>query len=242
MNGMKALSAVAIALLLFFSLLFSLTATAQSLGGSPASMNRQQNQALLHDFTFMESAASIGRFVAADLIIELKGNRNYDLHEVSYPYGRPAVKLFVERLSEQFRTACGETLTVTSLTRPLNEQPTNAHDESVHPTGMAVDLRVPGGARCRDWLNSVLLSLEGTGVLEATRERSPAHYHIAIFPEQYERYVRNLRSDIREYIVLRGDALERIARRTGTTVSALTSANGLGGDRIYPGQVLRLPN
>ena len=205
-------------------------------------MNRQQSQALLHDFTFMESAARIDRFVGTELIVELQGNVNYDLHEVSYPYARPAVKLFVDRLSEQFRSACGETLTITSLTRPLDEQPTNAHDESVHPTGMAVDLRVPGSARCREWLNSVLLSLEATGVLEATRERSPAHYHIAIFPEQYERYVRNLRSDIREYIVLSGDALARIARRTGTTVSALTSANGLAGDRIYPGQVLRIPN
>jgi hypothetical protein len=238
MNGMKVSSVLAAA----FFFLFTMDATAQSLGGSPASMSRQQSQAFIHDLSFMESAARIGRFVAAELLVELKGNRNYDLHDVSYPYGRPAVKLFVERLAEQFRSACGETLIVTSLTRPLDEQPSNAHDESVHPTGMAVDLRVPGSGRCREWLNSVLLSLEGTGVLEATRERSPAHYHIAIFPEQYDAYVRNLRADIREYIVLRGDALARIARTNGTTVSALTVANGISGDRIYPGQVLRIPN
>jgi hypothetical protein len=238
MSGMKASSAITIALVL----LFSLKVDAQSLGGSPASMNRQERQALVHDFTFLSTASEISRFVAAELIVRLEGNRDYDLHDVSYPYARPAVKLFVERLSPQFRSACGETLTVTSLTRPLSEQPSNSHEQSVHPTGMAVDLRVPGSGRCREWLNQVLVSLESSGVLEATRERSPAHYHIAIFPNQYEQYVRNLRSDIREYIVRSGDALARIARTNGTTVSALSSANGLSGDRIFPGQVLRIPN
>lgn len=237
-NGMKASSAIAIVVVV----LFSGAVDAQSLGGSPASMQRQERQALIHDFTFMETAARIRNFVAAQLIVELRGDGNYDLHDVSYPYARPAVKLFVERLAQQFRSACGERLTVTSLTRPLDEQPSNAHEQSVHPTGMAVDLRVPRTGRCRDWLNRVLLSLESTGVLEATRERNPAHYHVAVFPEQYERYVHNLESDIREYIVRRGDVLARIARQTGTTVSALTSANRLDGDRIYPGQVLRIPN
>lgn len=237
-SRMKPLTALGAALVL----LFAVRTHAQSLGGSPASMNRQHRQARAHDFTFMESAARIRRFVAADLLVPLEGNRDYDLHEVSYPYARPAVRLFVERLSGQYRSACGETLTVTSLTRPLDEQPRNSHDQSVHPTGMAVDLRVPPTRACRDWLNRVLLQLEGAGVLEATRERSPAHYHIAVYPGPYERYVRRLESRARDYVVQRGDALLRIARREGTSVAALVAENGLRSDRIYPGQVLRIPN
>jgi LysM repeat protein len=54
---------------------------------------------------------------------------------------------------------------------------------------MAVDLRRSNTTRCREWLQSTLLSLEGAGVLEATLERSPPHYHIAIFPQPYARYV-----------------------------------------------------
>jgi LysM repeat protein len=204
-------------------------------------MDRQEREARDHDYTFMESATRVRRFVDSGLLVPIEGNRNYDLHDVSYPYARPAVKLFIERLSTQFRSACGETLTVTSLTRPLAEQPANAHEKSVHPTGMAIDLRVPRTSGCRNWLERVLLSLEGTGVLEATRERSPAHYHIALFPERYEAYVESQRADVQEYIVRRGDALYSIARRMGTTVSALSSANGLNNDQIMPGQVLRIP-
>ena len=237
-SWMKLVPALATALVV----LVAVRTDAQSLGGSPPSMNRQHRQARTHDFTFMESAARIRRFVASNLIVPLEGNSDYLLHEVSYPYARPAVRLFIERLSRQFRSTCGETLTVTSLTRPVDEQPGNAHARSVHPTGMAVDLRVPRTQQCRDWLNRVLLSLEAAGVLEATRERSPAHYHVAVFPIQYEQYVQRLQSRRRSYVVQRGDALVRIARRTGTSVEALVAENGLTSNRIYPGTVLRIPN
>src|SRR5690606_6429895 len=73
--------------------------------------------------------------------------------------------------------------------RPLSNQPPNASDRSVHPTGMAVDLRVPNNARCRQWLESTLLSLEGSDVIEATRERNPPHYHVAVYPRPYTQYV-----------------------------------------------------
>lgn len=43
------------------------------------------------------------------------------------------------------------------------------------------------------------------------------------------------------YTVRRGDSLERIARRYGTTVQALRAANGLRGTRINIGAVLRIP-
>ncbi len=38
-----------------------------------------------------------------------------------------------------------------------------------------------------------------------------------------------------------GDTLSELAQRHGTSVSALRSANGLAGDRIYAGRTLRLP-
>ncbi len=44
-----------------------------------------------------------------------------------------------------------------------------------------------------------------------------------------------------EYYVVRGDTLFSIARRHATTVGMVKQANGLRGDRIYPGQVLKLP-
>ncbi|MGE5509208.1 MAG: LysM peptidoglycan-binding domain-containing protein [Chitinophagales bacterium] len=44
------------------------------------------------------------------------------------------------------------------------------------------------------------------------------------------------------YTVQSGDTLYLIAQRTGTTVDALRSANGLSADVIYPGQSLVLPS
>lgn len=222
---------------------FGAVERAQSLSGSHASMAKQNSEAQHQNFSFLETGARISRFVDAGLLVRLAGNRNYDLHDVSYPYARPAVRLFVERLAAQLRSACGEKLTVTSLTRPLNEQPSNSSDDSVHPTGMAVDLRIPGTRACRSWLESVLLSLEGTGVLEATREHNPPHYHVAVFPDSYQSYVARLaEATPEEYIVRRGDSLIEIASHTGTTVAQLRAANGISGDLIRVGQTLRLPS
>ena len=165
--------------------------SAQSLRGSSASLDRQVAQARRHDFTHLTGAAQLRRFVDAGLLVHLAGNRDYTLVDVSFPFARPEVRLFIERLSSQYRRACNERLVVTSLTRPLSHQPRNASDRSVHPTGMAIDLRRPAG-RCRGWLEEVLLSLEARGVLEATRERRPPHYHVAVYPKRYAAYVRAL--------------------------------------------------
>ncbi len=224
---------------------------AQSLRGSTASVDRQFRVAQDHDFTFIASPSQVERFVKSGYLVPIRGDRNFDLHAVSFPYARPEVRTFLTRLSDQYRRACGEKLVVTSLTRPLSRQPVNASSRSVHPTGMAVDVRRSNSRACRSWLESVLLSLEKTGVLEATRESYPPHYHIALFPKPYARYVENLLSgnnqvrvaaaEARDYRVRRGDSLWTIARSHGVTVDDLRVENGLRGSRIYAGQLLKVP-
>jgi hypothetical protein len=222
---------------------------AQALGGSEAAVNRAYVRAEDHDFTFLQTATHVQRFVNAGLLVRVRGNRDFRLHDVSFPYGRVEVKLFVERLGGQYHRACGEELVVTSLTRPLSEQPRNASTRSVHPTGMAVDFRTSLNTVCRRWLESTLLYLETAGVLEATRERRPSHYHVAVFPEPYAEYVRDVlagaasgsRAAGSRYMVRNGDSLWTIARRHGTTVPKLQAANAIRGSRIFAGQVLTVP-
>jgi hypothetical protein len=232
-------------------LLYGLAASpldAQSLRGSPASMERQYRVAHDHGFTFVRTSSQVRQFVAAGYLVHLPGNLDYTLANVSHPYARPEVKLFVERLSAQYRAACGERLVVTSLTRPLNGQPANASARSVHPAGMAVDFRVSHQPACRIWLESALLNLERQGVISATRERRPPHYHVAVFPRQYASYVASLpdRSLPRvsadaTYQVRRGDSLWRIARNYGVDVDSIKEANGLRSTQIYAGQTLQIP-
>ena len=162
---------------------------AQSLKGSSASLDLQVRVAADHDYTYLRTSAQVRTFVELGLLLQLRGNADYELHQVSFPFARPEVLVFVERLADQYRDVCKQKLVVTSLTRPLSRQPANASDRSVHPTGMAVDLRRPNIGSCRSWLEGVLLQLEDLGVLEATRESSPPHYHIVLFPRQYSSYV-----------------------------------------------------
>ena len=229
-------------------------ALAQSLAGSAASLDRQNRSARAHDYTFLADRSQVRRFVAAGYLVSVMPSADLDLHRVSYPYARPEVRLFLERLASQYRRACGERLVVTSLTRPVSEQPRNASDRSVHPTGMAVDLRRSWSRRCRSWLEQVLLDLEGARILEVTRERRPAHYHIALFPRAYTGYLERRGVPFRlvsssgapesstiRYRVRSGDSLWTIARRYGIAVAQLQSLNGLASSRIIPGQVLEVP-
>lgn len=232
----------------------------QSLRGSTSSLDIQNRMARQHDFTYIDDSRQVERFVDGGYLVRVRGDANFRLdNEVSFPYARPEVRLFLQRLGQQYRSACGEQLVVTSLTRPQTRQPRNASDRSVHPTGMAVDLRRSNHSPCRAWLESVLLSLERTGVLEATRERRPPHYHVAIFPNPYASYVERLIADQRRsaevsdtrtasltgsdsYQVRKGDTLWSIARSLGVPILDLRIANGLSSNRIHPGQLLQVPS
>ncbi len=214
---------------------------AQSLKGSSASMTRQNQEAVRYGYSFLENAQAVNQFVDRGHLVKVAPNRYMELHDVSYPYARPGVKMFLDRLSAQYLTACGEKLTITSLTRPLNRQPANASSASVHPTGMAADLRVPQKSNCRSWLERTLLSLEGSGVIDVTRERHPPHYHVAVFTQSYEQYVATLSGTSTEYVVRRGDTLSKIASRTGVSVAQLRSANGMSSDLLQVGQKLQIP-
>ncbi len=217
---------------------------AASLRGSEASVRRQDHEADLHDFTRLRTPAQVRKFVSLGLLVPVPGNRDYELEGVSHGVARPEVKLFVERLAAQYHAATGEKLVVTSLTRPISEQPRNASELSVHPAGMAVDIRKSRSHAARRWLERVLLSLEKAGVLEATRERHPPHYHVAVFPEPYAGYVQRIGAEApsdQVHRVRRGENLWEIARHYGSSVKGIKDANNMASARIYPGQTLRIP-
>ena len=224
------------------AVLSSVLVQAQELRGSRASMERQYRVAVSEGYAFVSSSREVNDYADAGRIVKVDAGRHFELHRVSFPYALPEVKLFLERLSALYQLECGEKLTVTSLMRPQDRQPVNAADDSVHPTGMAIDLRIPSRSRCRSWLESTLLTLEGAEVLDVTRERYPPHYHVAVFPQTYALYAAG-QSEIvvREYTVRRGDSLSLIARRTGVSVAELRTANGIRGDLIRVGQKLILP-
>ena len=244
---------------------------AGSLQPTRAGLVRQSLAARAENFSYLQNDEQVHEFVRRGLLVPLRSTADYYIHpDLRHAVARPEVKLFVERLSAQYRAACGERLVVTSLLRPKNRQPRNSHPLSVHPTGMALDLRVSGVAKCRSWLESTLVDLEGKRVLEAARERRPPHYHIVVFPSAYAQYVNGnggatapatvlaaARTEAPQeapkaapasaaqqpprYRVRSGDNLWTIARRHGVTVASIKRYNGLRSTRLKPGQTLTIP-
>jgi hypothetical protein len=236
-------SRAALALVLFCSLPHW-QLEAQTLTPSRRSLDLQNREAAQHKFSFIKDRDQLLWFVDNGHLVPVRGNDLYTLKAVSFPFARPEVLHFVERLAEKYSATCGEQLVVTSLTRPSRYQPRNASPRSVHPTGMALDLRRTNNYVCRRWLESVLLDLEDLGVLEASKEKSPPHYHIAIIPRRYrenQEWAPTSESNSK-YRVARGDTLYRIASRYRTSVDEVKRLNALRSSRIYPGQLLAVPS
>jgi hypothetical protein len=209
-------------------------------------------QARGQDLTFYRSPRGVRSAAAEGDLVRLRGNDDYRVAGVSYAYGLPTTRTFVQRLARQYRDHCGERLVVTSATRPKSMRLRNSVTESVHPTGMAVDLRRPTRGSCLRWLRQTLLEVEGEGVIDATEERRPPHFHVAVFPRQYAAYVDGRSSNKhraslassegrRTYRVRQGDSLWTIARRHGVTVARLKQANGLSSSRLAIGQKIVIP-
>ena len=159
---------------------------AQSLRGSHASVSLMYRRAMRGGLDFYETTSDVKRAVVRGELVRLSGNAHYRLADIGMPYVRPETKAFVLGLAADYHRACGAPLVITSATRPISRRLANSSELSVHPTGMAVDLRKPAG-RCRAWLRRRLLAAERRGAIEATEERHPPHFHVAVLPSRYER-------------------------------------------------------
>jgi hypothetical protein len=135
---------------------------------------------------FYETPAEVKRAVVRGELVALGGNANYDIHNIRTPYVRPETKSFVLSLAKDYRRTCGKEMVVTSAVRPMSRKLVNGSSMTVHPTGMAVDLRKPSG-RCLTWLRRTLLAAERRGVIEATEERRPPHFHVAVLPGRVQK-------------------------------------------------------
>lgn len=155
-------------------------ATAQSLRGSPESVDRMYYRAHAARLPFYETAEEVQAAAEEGDVALLWGNMDYAVVGTRVPYVRKETLRFIERLGAAHRQACGEPIIVTSGIRPTSRKLRNSHVKSVHPTGMAVDIRKSPG-NCRVWLRNALLGLEAQGLIEAIEENRPPHFHIAVY-------------------------------------------------------------
>ena len=77
----------------------SRSAAAAGLSGSHASMVRQHAAAVALDYTFLGSPSQVREFVADGRLEPVAPGADLALSGVSFPYARPEVHLFVDRLA-----------------------------------------------------------------------------------------------------------------------------------------------
>ena len=238
-----------------------------SLRGSPSSLDRQNRAAARAGLSKLHSGDDIKRAAERGVVRRVEEGPLFELHDVSYPYAHPDLISFIHDLARFYQRACGDRLVITSLMRPISEQPRNASDRSVHPTGLAVDIRYPP-RHCRARLEPALLALEREGVVEATRERRPPHYHVTLDPERYRQAIAQegalaplslaapaappqgraapppAASSARRsgtHVVVEGDTLWGLSVKWGVSVQEIKRANRLRKDSLSLGQLLKVP-
>jgi LysM repeat protein len=136
-------------------------------------------RAVRNDLDFYSTSKSVYQSVRDGELKLISITMDLTLEKVSYPFVLPRTLDVLNVFAKQYRATCGERLVVTSAARPRTEQPRNASPQSVHPTGMAIDFRRPTGD-CLTYMRGQLLALEKLGILEATEERRPVHFHVAV--------------------------------------------------------------
>jgi len=154
------------------------------LRGSKESVQKMYDFAQSHGLPFYLTPTNLKEAVAKGKLVQLTGDSTYELtRSVGFSYATPEAKQFVLAFAPRYLAACGAPLTVTSAARPTSRQPRNSNPYSVHPTGIAVDLRRPPAGPCQTWLRNALAELETKGFIEATEERHPVHLHVAVLTE-----------------------------------------------------------
>ena len=152
-----------------------------ALRGSKASVEKMYSFAREHGYPFYLTPATLDDAIAKGKLVPLPGDETYELARgVGFSYSTAESREFIMQFAPQYLAVCGTPLTVTSAARPMSRQPRNANPHSVHPTGIAVDIRRPYPGPCLTWVRSALAELESRGFVEATEEHHPVHIHLAV--------------------------------------------------------------
>jgi hypothetical protein len=148
-------------------------------GGCQTTSEQQLQYAKGQQLTLVSTVAQYQERIANGYFVPLEGP--YLLVLADRPYALPSTVKFIAEMSVAYNAAgCGK-LVVRDALRLTSEQPPNGSPHSVHPAGMAVDIRtkyIP--SVCADWLLSYVRLKESAGKVDATHELRPEHLHVVV--------------------------------------------------------------
>jgi hypothetical protein len=186
---------------------------AQPAWGSPLSLRADsQSQVIQNEradddkLSRFDDHIMVQRFARLELLHEVPARTSsYYIHAIpdEYQYLRPWTKLFLDRVSSQFRERFGKPLRITGLTRSASYQrslsrrnrnaaaPTGPK-RSVHLTGACLDISKKGmTGKEISWMRRVLSSVKEKGYLYPVEEFKQPNFHIMVY-RNYPEYVEQL--------------------------------------------------
>lgn len=148
-------------------------------GGEVSSSQQQLGYAQKQQLPFMATEAEYQTRISSGYFIRLE-SPFMEVH-ARRPYALPSTVVFVAELArEYYDEGCG-LLVVKDALRLTSERPSNGSLYSVHPAGMAVDIRtkyIP--TECADWLRTYISQKEAEGKVDGTQEWKPEHLHVVV--------------------------------------------------------------
>lgn len=206
----------------------------QELRGSRESVELMYTRAVSENLEFLGTPDEVYQAAVAGRLKMISFTEDVALDEAKYPFVLPQTFEFITQLAAQYHAQCGERLVVTSGARPLDKQPRNAVAESVHPTGMAVDFHRPAEP-CITWLRKALVELEDQGVIEATEERRPPHFHVAVLDRSPTKYgvkvdLKGMKPRRRAETVAGGEVAINDSTRSANDSATASPTNSARGD------------
>ena len=148
-------------------------------GGCQTTSEQQMQYAKGRQIPLMTTVAQYEERKATGHFVPFEGP--YLLVLAKRPYALPSTVAFVTQMSVAYNAAgCGK-LVVRDALRLTTERPKNGSIHSVHPAGMAIDIRVKYiKSECADWLRSYFRLKEAAGKVDGTHELEPEHLHVVV--------------------------------------------------------------
>ncbi len=189
--------------LVFVLSLSAAAAPPASLRANSQSQIKQNERADADRLSRMADNDMVARWARLKLLVPVPAKtRDYYLHNLSSQrrYLRPWAKLFLDRLSGQYRARFGKQMRVTSLLRTVSYQnglrrrnanaaPATGPKASSHLTGACLDISKKGMTAAQQrWARNVLLSLHNKGYLFAVEEFYQPVFHVMVH-RSYQDYV-----------------------------------------------------
>ena len=148
-------------------------------GGCQTTSEQQHHYARKMMLPLMTTEAEYQARIASGYYVPFEGP--YLQLLAKRPYALPSTVAFVNAMAKEYQaTGCGR-LIVRGALRLTTERPPNGSIHSVHPAGMAVDIRtnhIP--ATCAEWLRNYLREKEALGEVDGTHELKPEHLHVVV--------------------------------------------------------------